>query len=116
MKLENVKIGVKVQVKDGAPNTRGLIMDQKVFDGKTGVIVKVDHGCIRGLTVMVRMDDGTEFTTCEYYPWFSHKDLRMAKDDVIDLSLSEIEDLQLKVKMLEQKLQAIDDVLKGGNV
>jgi hypothetical protein len=30
--------------------------------------------------------------------------------------MSEIENLQLKVKTLEQKLQAIDDVLKGGNV
>lgn len=79
MKLENVKVGVRVQVKDGAPNTRGLIMDQNVFDGKTGVIVKVDSECRRGLTVLVRMDDGTMLTKRDDNPWFSHKDLKKVK-------------------------------------
>lgn len=48
--------------------------------------------------------------------FFGYKITESAMEDVIDLSLSEIENLQLKVKALEQKLQAIDDVLKGGSV
>jgi hypothetical protein len=82
MKLENVKIDVKVQVKYGAPNTSGLLMDQNIFDGKIGVIVDVDHDCHRGLTVKVRMDDGTMLTMRDDYPWLSHKDLRMVKEEV----------------------------------
>lgn len=48
--------------------------------------------------------------------FFDYKITESAMEDVIDMSLSEIENLQLKVKTLEQKLQAIDDILKGGNV
>ena len=40
----------------------------------------------------------------------------LAVEKIVHLSLSEIQELKLKVKTLEQKLQAIDDVLKGGNV
>lgn len=81
MKLENVKIGVKVQVKDGAPNTSGLMMDQNAFDGKIGVIAGVDRECRHGLTVNVRMNDGTKLSTNNAIPWFSHKDLRMVKEE-----------------------------------
>ena len=81
MKLENIKVGVKVQVKDGAPNTRGLLLDQNIFDGKIGVIVKVDSECRHGLTVHVKMDDA-RLTFREDNPWFSHKDLRMVKEEV----------------------------------
>lgn len=82
MKLENVKIDVKVQVKDGAPNTSGLYEQQNCFNGKIGVIVDIDYECSYGLTARVEMSDGTKLSISDAIPWFSHKDLRIVKEEV----------------------------------
>jgi hypothetical protein len=81
MKIENVVVETKVQVKTGAPNSYGLFHDQNKFDGKFGVIIEVDSACPRGLTVRVKMDDRTVLDNGRS-PWFSHKDLKRVKGDV----------------------------------
>lgn len=70
---------MKVQVKDGAPNSHGLFHEQNKFDGKFGVVIEHDSTCFRGLTVHVKMDDGALLDNGRS-PWFSHKDLKRVKE------------------------------------
>ena len=121
MKCENIYIGMRVKVKKSSPLTNAVgkcatVID-KPYDGYKGAYVQClidgDDDVWTFEDCNIKISDekpvvGDRTVMVNGEPPYHH-----AVDCVIRESLGEICSLKSNVKVLEQKLQAISDVLKG---